>query len=133
MSTAGEMEQLTSGASNRIIPILKTLRIPLIFIQSIILYLLLLLFPRRRRSQTVVAAVDAEAPQSPAKTAKRRSVWRREEEDTLRRRALAEGLDMGFETEDGEIRCRWSTSLFFGVRRNALFCRSWFPATDELK
>ncbi|XVF35425.1 hypothetical protein REPUB_Repub18cG0144600 [Reevesia pubescens] len=136
MSTAGEMEQLTSGASNRIIPILKTLRIPLIFIQSIILYLLVLLFPRRRHSQRAVEAVVAAAastPQSPAKTARRRSVWRREEEDTLRRRALAEGLDMGFETEDGEIRCRWSTSLFFGVRRNALFCRSWFPVTGELK
>ncbi|XP_022750156.1 uncharacterized protein LOC111299306 isoform X2 [Durio zibethinus] len=135
MSTAVEMEQLTSGASNRIIPILKTLRIPLIVIQSMILYLLLLLFPRRRHSQTVVAAVDAaaSAPQSPAKTARRRSVWRREEEDTLRRRALAEGLDMGFENGDGEIRCCWSTSIFFGVRRNALFCRSWFPATGELR
>ncbi|XP_021276657.1 uncharacterized protein LOC110411001 [Herrania umbratica] len=135
MSTAGEMEQLTSGASNRIIPILRTLRILLIFIQSAILYLLLLLFPRRRHSQTAVLGVEATAaaPQSPAKTARRRLVWRREEEDTLRRRALAEGLDMGFETGDGEIRCRWSTSLFFGVRRNALFCRSWFPATGELK
>ncbi|XVF48579.1 hypothetical protein PTKIN_Ptkin03bG0201900 [Pterospermum kingtungense] len=138
MSTAGEMEQLTSGASNRIIPILKTLRIPLILIQSIILYLLLLIFPRRRHrhSQTAVATVDAVAvapPQSPAKTAKRMSVWRREEEDTLRRRALAEGIDMGFETGDGEIGCRWSTSLFFGVRRNALFCRSWLPASGELK
>ncbi|XVF48580.1 hypothetical protein PTKIN_Ptkin03bG0201900 [Pterospermum kingtungense] len=137
MSTAGEMEQLTSGASNRIIPILKTLRIPLILIQSIILYLLLLIFPRRRHrhSQTAVATVDAVAvapPQSPAKTAKRMSVWRREEEDTLRRRALAEGIDMGFETGDGEIGCRWSTSLFFGVRRNALFCRSWLPASGEL-
>ncbi|XP_022754597.1 caffeoylshikimate esterase-like [Durio zibethinus] len=135
MSTGGEMEQLTSGASNRIIPILKTLRIPLIFIQSIILYLLLLLFPRRRHSQTTVAAIDsvAAAPQSPVKTARRRSVWRREEEDTLRRRALAERLDMGFETGDGEIGCRWSTSLFYGVRRNALFCRSWFPVAGELK
>ncbi|MBA0722920.1 hypothetical protein Golax_003552, partial [Gossypium laxum] len=58
---AGEtgMEQLTSGASNRIIPILRTLRIPLIFLQSIILYLLLFLFPRRR--QTAVGAAD-EAP-----------------------------------------------------------------------
>ncbi|OMO96207.1 hypothetical protein CCACVL1_05037 [Corchorus capsularis] len=137
MSTAGEMEPLTSGASNRIIPILKTLRIPLVFIQSMILYLLLLLFPRRRHSQAAVAAGDAAAAavqQSLPKTAaKRRSVWRREEEDTLRRRALAEGLDMGFETGDGENRCRWSSSLFFGVRRNALFCRSWFPATGELK
>ncbi|KAG4136726.1 hypothetical protein ERO13_D07G025400v2 [Gossypium hirsutum] len=135
MSTAVEMEQLTSGASNRIIPVLKILRIPLIFIRSMILCLLVTLFPRRRHSQRVVAAVENSFAASPsaAKTARRRSVWRSEEEDTLRRRALAEALDMGFETGDGEIQCRWSTSLFFGVRRNALFCRSWFPVTDELK
>ncbi|KAB2027665.1 hypothetical protein E1A91_D05G050100v1 [Gossypium mustelinum] len=135
MSTAGEMEPLTSGASNRIIPILKTLRTPLIFIQSVILYILILLFPRRRQFRTDVAAVDgaASGPQSPAKTARRKSLWRLEEEDTLRRRSLAEGLNMGFETEDGEIQYRWNTSLFFGVRRNALFSRSWLPATGELK
>ncbi|TYG59949.1 hypothetical protein ES288_D07G027600v1 [Gossypium darwinii] len=135
MSTAVEMEQLTSGASNRIIPVLKILRFPLIFIRSMILCLLVTLFPRRRHSQRVVAAVENSFAASPsaAKTARRRSVWRSEEEDTLRRRALAEALDMGFETGDGEIQCRWSTSLFFGVRRNALFCRSWFPVTDELK
>ncbi|XVF66544.1 hypothetical protein PTKIN_Ptkin10aG0045300 [Pterospermum kingtungense] len=68
MLTAGEMEQLTSGAA-------------------------------------VDAAGATAAPQSPAKTAKRRSVWRREEADTLRRRALAEGVDMGFETNDGGIGC----------------------------
>ncbi|PPD82222.1 hypothetical protein GOBAR_DD20845 [Gossypium barbadense] len=129
------MEPLTSGASNRIIPILKTLRTPLIFIQSVILYILILLFPRRRQFRTDVAAVDgaASGPQSPAKTARRKSLWRLEEEDTLRRRSLAEGLNMGFETEDGEIQYRWNTSLFFGVRRNALFSRSWLPATGELK
>ncbi|XWS17691.1 hypothetical protein CRYUN_Cryun33cG0089100 [Craigia yunnanensis] len=110
----------------------KNPKIPLIFIQSIILYLLLSLFPRHHHSHTAVDAVAA-APQSPAKTTKRRSVWRREEEDTLRRRALAEGLDVGFETGDGEIRCLWCTSLFFGVLRNALFCRYWFPTTGELK
>ncbi|KAH1067415.1 hypothetical protein J1N35_032402 [Gossypium stocksii] len=135
MSTAGEMEPLTSGASNRIIPILKTLRTPLIFIQSVILYILILLFPRRRQFRTDVTAVDgaASGSQSPAKTARRKSLWRLEEEDTLRRRSLAEGLNMGFETEDGEIQYRWNTSLFFGVRRNALFSRSWLPATGELK
>ncbi|KAB2080104.1 hypothetical protein ERO13_A05G045900v2 [Gossypium hirsutum] len=135
MSTAGEMEPLTSGASNRIIPIFKTLRTPLIFIQSVILYILILLFPRRRQFRTDVAAVDgaASGQQSPAKTARRKSLWRLEEEDTLRRRSLAEGLNMGFETEDGEIPYRWNTSLFFGVRRNALFSRSWLPATGELK
>ncbi|KAL4336093.1 hypothetical protein GQ457_07G038600 [Hibiscus cannabinus] len=135
MSTAGEMEPLTSGASNRIILILKTLRIALVLIKSVILYLLLLLFPRRHQLPTAVVAVDdaAVGTQSPAKTA------RREEEDTLRRRSLAEGLNMGFETGDGdgdgdgEVQCRWSTSLFSGVRRNALFCRSWFPPTGDLK
>ncbi|GKV03450.1 hypothetical protein SLEP1_g15744 [Rubroshorea leprosula] len=134
MSTAAEMEPLTSGASNRIIPILRTLRAPLIFLQSLILYLVLFLFPlrRRRRSRQIIPEA-ATSPQSPMKNFRRRSVWRRDEEDTLRRRALAEDLDMGFETGDGEIRCRWSTSLFFGVRRNALFCRSWFPVTGELK
>lgn len=29
--------------------------------------------------------------------------------------------------------CMWSTSLFFGPRRNALFSRSWFPASGEMK
>ncbi|KAJ4708100.1 monoglyceride lipase-like [Melia azedarach] len=123
MSTA-EMEQLTSGASNRIIPILKALRTSIIFIQSIILAVLLFLLPRRSTSG---------APKSPAKSLKRRSAWRREEEDTMRRRALAEDIKMGFEADDGEVRCRWNTSLFSGVRRNALFCRSWLPVTGELK
>ncbi|XP_039054928.1 monoglyceride lipase-like [Hibiscus syriacus] len=118
------MDQLTSGASNRLIPTLRTLRIPLIFIRSMILCLLVLLFPRRRHSQRGVTA---------AKITQRRSVSRWEKEDTLRRRALTEALDMGFVTGDGKIQCRWSTSLFFGVRGNALFCRSWFPLTGELR
>ncbi|GAV65525.1 Abhydrolase_6 domain-containing protein [Cephalotus follicularis] len=127
MSTA-EMEQLTSGASNRIIPILKSLRASLIFIHSIMFSLLLLLLLQRRRH---TPAASGDAPESPVPRSWRR--WRLEEEDTLRRRALAEGLDMGFETEDGEDRCKWTTSLFLGVRRNALFCRSWFPVTGQLK
>lgn len=124
MSTA-EMDQLTSGASNRIIPILKTLRTFIIFIQSFILAFVLLLLPRRRSA--------TGAPQSPSKSWKRRLVWRLEEEDTLRRRALAEDLYMGFESDDGNVHCRWNSYLFFGVRRNALFCRSWLPVTGELK
>ncbi|GLT25483.1 hypothetical protein SLA2020_006080 [Shorea laevis] len=134
MSTAAEMEPLTSGASNRIIPILRILRAPLILLQSLTLYVVLLLFPRRRRRRSrQIIPEAATSPQSPMRNFRRRSVWGRDEEDTLRRRALAEGLDMGFETKDGEIGCRWSTSLFLGVRRNALFCRSWFPVTGELK
>ncbi|KAF5743229.1 monoglyceride lipase [Tripterygium wilfordii] len=118
-----EMEPLTSGASNRIIPILKTLRAFFIFAQSVILSILLLLLPRRRPSQS-------QSAESTAENSRRKSLWRREEEDTLRRRALAEGVHMGF---DGDSVCKWSTSLFFGTRRHALFYRSWFPVTGELK
>ncbi|KAH9761271.1 Hydrolase 4 domain-containing protein [Citrus sinensis] len=123
MSTA-EVDQLTSGASNRIIPILKTLRTLIFFIQSFIFSLVILLLPRRPA---------AGAPKSQVKSWKRKSMLRREDEDTMRRRALAEDLKMGFETDDGEVPCRWSTSLFFGVKRNALFCRSWIPVSGELK
>ncbi|PSR91776.1 Caffeoylshikimate esterase [Actinidia chinensis var. chinensis] len=129
MAAAAQMEELTSGASGRIIPVFKNLRrtIPtydslrrsLIFIQSILLWFLFVL-SRNRLSP------PQDAP-SPA------SKRRREEEDTLRRRALAESLSMVDETEDGNSPCRWSTSLFFGVRGNALFVRSWFPVTGEMK
>ncbi|XP_021890492.1 uncharacterized protein LOC110809085 [Carica papaya] len=132
MASSMEIEPLTSGASNRIIPILKTLRTSLIYLQTLIFYVLLLFLPRRRHSCPQSTASSGD-PQSPAKSSRRKSVWRREEEDTIRRRALAEGLDMGFVTGDGEVRCHWNSSLFFGVRSNALFCRSWFPITGELR
>lgn len=127
MSTA-EMEQLTSGASNRIIPILKTLRASLIFVYTILISLVLFILPRRpRRLSPSTVAPLTQAP--PSKCSKRRM----EDEDTARRRALAEDLDMGFETRDGDCRCRWSKFLFSGVRGNALFCRSWLPVSSELK
>ncbi|KGN62804.1 uncharacterized protein LOC101218489 [Cucumis sativus] len=122
-----EMDQLTSGASNRIIPIFKALRTSLLFIHTFFLSLLLLLWPRRRRSP----ATSTAQVQSSVK--KRRLVWRREEEDTQRRRALAEVIEMGVNDGDGGFRGRQSTSLFYGVKRNALFCRSWLPEPDELK
>ncbi|CAN1784916.1 Caffeoylshikimate esterase [Linum perenne] len=125
MSTVAEMEPLTSGASNRIIPILRVLRKSLVFIQSIFIALLLALFPRRRP-----ASPSTDSSSTANSSDKRRSMWRLEEEDTVRRRALAEVIDM---TVDGDSRCRCSTSLFFGVKRNALFCRSWLPVDDDLK
>ncbi|CAL5359166.1 unnamed protein product [Camellia sinensis] len=135
---AVEMEELTSGASGRIIPVFKNLRRSvfsydsfrrsLIFIQSIFLWFLLLL-PRQRLS----SASQPPSPSSSWPSLKRRFAIRREEEDTLRRRALAEGLQMVAETDDWPGRCQWSTSIFFGVKRNALFCRSWFPVTGQLK
>ncbi|XP_023522614.1 uncharacterized protein LOC111786611 [Cucurbita pepo subsp. pepo] len=120
------MDQLTSGASNRIIPIFKTLRTSLIFLHTFFLSLLLLLWPRRRRSPA------ASTPPAQSSVKKRRLVWRMEEEDTQRRRALAEVIEMGENIGDGGFHGRWSTSLFYGVKRNALFCRSWLPESGEL-
>ncbi|KAI7994407.1 Caffeoylshikimate esterase [Camellia lanceoleosa] len=134
------MEELTSGASGRIIPVFKdlrrsvlsydSLRRSLIFIRSIFLWFFLLL-PRNRLSSSCSPPSSAASPAS--SSVKRRFAIRREEEDTLRRRALAEGLSMVAETDDRTSPCQWSTSLFFGVRRNALFVRSWFPVSGELK
>ncbi|XP_065619506.1 uncharacterized protein LOC112012088 [Quercus suber] len=103
-------QQLTSGASNRIIPILRALRTSLIFVYTVLLSLLLL---RRRLS--------------PSQYSSKR---RREEEDTLRRRALAEDLDVSF-GNDHRLRC--SNSLFFGPSSYAVFCRSWVPVSGDLK
>ncbi|XP_004291168.1 PREDICTED: monoglyceride lipase [Fragaria vesca subsp. vesca] len=121
MSTA-EMEQLTSGASNRIIPLLKALRASLLFVHTVFLSLLLFVLPRRRR------CLSESLSDSAAK--KRKSAWRREEEDTFRRRALAEGLHTGGDG-DGDCRFRRDTFLFYGVRQSALFCRSWFPVSGN--
>ncbi|KAL3566295.1 hypothetical protein D5086_031710 [Populus alba] len=95
MSTMAEMEPLTSGASNRIIPILKTLRTSLLYIHALLFsVVLLLLLPRRYRRRYTA---DSAAEQSPSKSVKR---WRLEEEDTIKRRALAEGIDMTTGNED---------------------------------
>lgn len=138
-ATAVQVEELTSGASGRIIPVFKnlhrsffssdSLRRALIFLHSIFLWFLLLL-PRRR------GLSSSSPPPSPDSSAallsKRKFALRRDEEDTLRRRALAEGIQMV--SDDRSNRFQWSTSIFFGIRRNALFCRSWFPvAADEIK
>ncbi|KAF1893652.1 hypothetical protein Lal_00002158 [Lupinus albus] len=127
MSSSAEtgMEPLTSGASNRIIPILKTLKVSLFFVYTFFLSFILFVLPRRRRLPSPVTALP---PSSPSKNMKRRWLIR-EEEDTLRRRALAEYVGMG--RDDGCF--RWTTSIFYGLRKNALFCRSWFPVTGNVK
>ncbi|CAH2073019.1 unnamed protein product [Thlaspi arvense] len=130
-STSAEMEQLTSGASNRIIPILKTLRKCLIFVLSLVLSLLLLLRPRRR---VLPLPSPEEAIPAPSRRWRRKMAWKLEEEDTARRRSLAEGVEMGFGiVGDEETPCRWSSSLFYGRRGNALFSRSWLPISGELR
>ncbi|KAL5697574.1 acylglycerol lipase [Ranunculus cassubicifolius] len=122
-----EAEELTSGASTRLIPLLKNIRRSIlslraltqfiILIQSIFLWFLLLL-PRNRCSR--------QDSSSSTSLNKRR---RMDEEDTLRRRGLAEELEMinGSVVDDEKNSCKWNSFLFFGVRRNALFCRSWLP------
>lgn len=124
MSTA-EMEPLTSGASNRIIPILRTLRTSLIFIYTLLLSLVLFVVPRRR----LLRRLSPSLPPNKVERSKRR----REEEDTFRRRALAQELDTVFDTVDRDSQCRYTSSLFFGPRGHALFCRSWIPLSADLK
>ncbi|BAT78356.1 hypothetical protein LR48_Vigan04g207500 [Vigna angularis] len=122
-SAETEMEPLTSGASNRIIPLLKALRASLIFVYTFFLSFLFFILPRRRRLSSTAG------PPSPKKHLRRRWLVL-EEEDTCRRRALAQDY-LGMGRDEGW--CRWSTSIFYGVRNNALFCRSWFPVSEDVK
>ncbi|GJW47601.1 monoglyceride lipase [Tanacetum coccineum] len=45
------------------------------------------------------------------------------EEDVIRRRSLAEGIQM----------LGGATSMFYGSGGNALFCRSWVPLNDQIR
>ncbi|KAL3500609.1 hypothetical protein ACH5RR_039702 [Cinchona calisaya] len=154
---AVQVEELTSGASGRIIPVFKNVsrsllsydavKRGLILIQSLFLYIILLLLPRRHhRSPPSSPSSTSSSDFSNEPWLMKKRKFRKDEEDTLRRRALAEALQMvaaaddnGADTEservtgNGNSRCLWNTSLFFGVRRNALFCRSWVPVSGELK
>lgn len=134
-----QVEELTSGASSRIIPVFRNLRQSilsyesfrksLLLIYSFFVWILLLL-PRRHRLSSA-AASPPSSPRAASSSVRRRKFGiRRDEEDTMRRRALAEAIEMV--TEDNSW-CQWTTSLFFGVRRNALFCRSWFPVSGEIR
>lgn len=150
-----EAAELTSGASGRIIPVFRNLRRSVfssdavlravVLIKSLFLWMILLLLPRRHRSASPPSSPRSDSA-SEAWLKKRK--FRKDEEDTLRRRALAEALQMvaagvrdidKTESEDetgngsGYDRCLWSTSLFYGVRHNALFCRSWLPVFGELR
>ncbi|CAI9267843.1 unnamed protein product [Lactuca saligna] len=104
-----QMEELTSGASGRIIPVFKNVR----------------------RSHHR----HPSPPSSPS--SKRKFSFRRREieEDVLRRRALAEEIQMVKPSidDDWTSQCHATTSLFFGTGRNALFCRSWLPVSGEIR
>ncbi|KAL2237041.1 uncharacterized protein LOC105164730 [Sesamum indicum] len=132
------VEELTSGASGRIIPVFRnlrqsilsyeTFRKSLVLIYSFFVWILIVL-PRRHRFSSTASPPSSPKTQSSSVRRRKFSI-QRDEEDTMRRRALAEAIEMV--TED-DRRCKWTTSLFFGVKRNALFCRSWFPVSGELK
>uniref|UniRef100_A0A7N0V7E7 Serine aminopeptidase S33 domain-containing protein n=1 Tax=Kalanchoe fedtschenkoi TaxID=63787 RepID=A0A7N0V7E7_KALFE len=117
---------LTSGATGQIVLIVRSLktsaRYPyhslirsFVFLQTVLLSLRFLL--RRRRFEGCGSLVRRRAKE--------------EEADVARRRALAESVAMVAEEEDRgrNCGCRWRTELFYGVRNNALFCRSWLPAS----
>ncbi|XP_071690732.1 uncharacterized protein [Rutidosis leptorrhynchoides] len=144
-----QVEELTSGASNRIIPVFKNLHRSiftstsinrlLIFIQSIFLWFIFHL----RRFQRHHNHHRQTPPSSPSK--RKFSFRRREieiENDVVRRRALAEEIQMLTspssigDTDYDDSRsehCRAATWMFYGTGRNALFCRSWIPAVDEIR
>ncbi|XP_073000234.1 uncharacterized protein [Typha latifolia] len=136
------VEELTSGASGRIIPVVRNIGQSLpshrtfvrlfVFLQSIVLWFFVLVRRRSSKSSSSSAAGAAALVSSGSRRGGGlRKRWRAaEEEDARRRKALAEAVDMmGSSDGTGGGRCRWETFELVGPRRNALFCRSWLPAT----
>nr|XP_010915669.1 uncharacterized protein LOC105040708 [Elaeis guineensis] len=140
MERSVQTEEMTSGdAGGRIIPIptddrrsvwsqASVLRV-LVFLHSFFLSLLLLL--RRGGCQNLSSSKAAPPPS--LYSLRRRAAA--EEDDVRRRRALAEGLVMvePSDGEDGVSSCKSETFLLAGARRDALFCRSWVPASGGMK
>lgn len=134
----GDEMMMTSGATGRIVPVFRSvlsrralLRVA-VALHSLFLWLLLLARGlRRHRAGSGADASASEAGAGAGTWSARR--WRlrlqaAEEEDVRRRRALAEEVPM--EEDRGT---RWATFLVTGARRNALFCRLWAPAVDEMR
>ncbi|CAL9773537.1 unnamed protein product [Musa acuminata subsp. burmannicoides] len=135
------VEELTSGASGLIIPVFRNIRrsVPspasllrvLLFLHSLALWFFRFV-SRRSPSASRTAATAA----SPRRRSSRGS-WSvaAEEEDVLRRRAIAGGVKMVTTSEEGgaDVACRCRTFVFVGPRRSALFCRSWVPASGDLR
>lgn len=142
-----EMEQgapveLTSGASGRIIPVIRKVRRSaptpdsllraLIFLHSLALWFLLLI--RRRSPLFWKATATSAVSQAPPRWRNGGGRWSAavEDEDARRRRELAEETKMGSSSEEGAA-CRCETFVFEGPRRNSLFCRSWLPSSGDLR
>ncbi|URE49013.1 Monoglyceride lipase [Musa troglodytarum] len=147
MERGATVGELTSGASGRIIPVLRNIRrsvpspaslLRVLFFLLHSLALWFLLFLRRRRplsSKTAAAAVGGSPRQRTRGGGGGRWWAAAEEEDARRRRALAEEVEMvpeSAESEEGGA-CRWRTFDFVGPRRRVLFCRSWLPASGDLR
>ncbi|KAJ3693864.1 hypothetical protein LUZ60_009344 [Juncus effusus] len=123
------MDPPTSGASGRIIPLFANVRrsVPsraavlrvFLFLHSILLWFLL--FVRR-----------ASRPSASEPKVRRRR-WRAtsmEEEDTRRRREMAEKVEVGGE---GGVGGCFGNFLLLGSRKNELFCRRWIPASGRMR
>ena len=131
---AGEV-MMTSGATGRIVPVFRSvlsrraLLRAAVALRALFLWLLVLAGGlRRRREAAEVSPAEAGAG---AWRARRRG-QAAEEEDVRRRRALAEEVAMA-EAAGAGRGTRWGTFLVAGARRNALFCRLWAPAAEEMR
>ncbi|XP_011626729.1 uncharacterized protein LOC18443399 [Amborella trichopoda] len=132
--------ELTSGASGRIIPVCKNIkdsvlswralnRLVLVF-YSLFLWIFLLLQYRRRKAENL----SSSPLSSKSGSGFRRKGVFREQEDTLKRRYLAESLMVGGNGDGEGFFFEENASLFVNSRRNALFYRSWTPLpASELK
>ncbi|XP_072997364.1 uncharacterized protein [Typha latifolia] len=145
------VEEFTSGASGRIIPLARDVRRSLlscaalvrvvVFLHAILLWFLLRLRVNSKSSSSSSSSTSAALPSlaSPRRRGGLRKRWIRgaavteEEEDVRRRRALAEEVAMVGSSLGGGGGCRWETFVLVGPRRNELFCRSWLPASGELR
>ncbi|XP_020587851.1 uncharacterized protein LOC110029764 [Phalaenopsis equestris] len=141
------VEELTSGASSRIIPVFRDVRRSIIsreaairlllFLHSFFLWFLILI--RLRGGRSALSSKSSVMAGSPLPSPRRRGVVFRkggrlsakEEEDAKRRRALAEQVEMVFPLNGA--RCLCESFVVMGTKRNALFCRSWVPATGNMK
>ncbi|CAD6240307.1 unnamed protein product [Miscanthus lutarioriparius] len=133
----GDEMMMTSGATGRIVPVFRSvlsrralLRVA-VALHSLFLWLLLLargLRLRRAASGADASALEAGAEGGSWNARRRRRLQAAEEEDVRSRRALAEEVPM-----EEDRATRWATFLVTGARRNALFCRLWAPAADEMR
>ena len=135
---AGEA-MMTSGATGRIVPVFRSvlsrraLLRAAVALRALFLWLLVLAGGlRRRREAAEVSPAEAGAGAGAGAWRARRRRQAAEEEDVRRRRALAEEVAMA-EAAGAGRGTRWGTFLVAGARRNALFCRLWAPAAEEMR